>query len=936
MQDNSPPSIKSLIEKIVYRRYLGQIQFTRDVKFLYFHGAKLYHFLCKALRENSNRLGDDILIHPIESGRVFYKAGEKYNFGITKFVFKEDFIGLLKIKLNELTGKITRKNSIEGSFKLINIEELKNPELPDFKEGANEFFTIRLLSPLRMLRETPEKGHRYFDKDLFDVNRFIMLLFRRFKRIAELFEPYIARDLNIKLPDVKLTEKNLMWVDMPYTSKTLGGVIGKVTFSVKLNEELKCLLWFGQLMQVGNNVAFGFGKYSVENHPDFFFNDITRYESFLEKSLSFQNVSEAFYFIKNKVHKSSPNKKEFEVFEKSLDKKLKGIIEDVKSSKYEPEDLQGLFIKKNKSKKLRALAIPSLKDRILQRAVVQVLSPSIDRLLDESSYAYRKGLSRLSAAKTIKESYKEGFRYVLETDIETFFDSVNWKILFDRIDIILNSDPLGDIIKKWVSVPVIYNGKKIIRTLGLPQGSAISPLLANLYLDEFDEIIKDNFKLVRYCDDFVILCKSKEEAEKALNTVKENLNNLMLDLNPVKTEITSFDAGFQYLGYLFVRSKIIETSGKKSEEKIPYKEKEILQHQNNWHANIDLHNIKELKTGAEITNLNLSMPDELETKIPILISSFDTKVTVTHDTLCLLDQTDKKTKIPLTHVNSVTFFGTPNKSLYTILYLKDSNIPSYFCRPNGKMYLSFGNEKNYNMWYKQMKLTKNIQFILNFSKKIVEAKINNSKIISKRNGWGEKSFKVLASLQSRTNDVEELEKLRGIEGIAARFYFDEMKKAIPNEWNFKKRVKYPPTDPVNVMLSIGYTILYNHISTALHMQGLNPEIGFYHSLKSNHNALASDIIEEYRFLIDSLILYIVHRKMFSIYDFEHNHRRFKCFMKRGKRNKFITLVEERLRTNYNFEEGEMSYIENFNQKSESIKNIINGHTENYKPFLIKK
>lgn len=943
MYDNNTTSIRNLIEKIVYKRYLVQIQFTRDIKFLYFHGAKLYHFICKALREKSNRLGDDILIHPIESGRVYYKAGEKYNFGITKSGFDENFTGLLSAKLNELTKKITKKNSIEGSFRLVNIKELENPGIPDFwksissgKAGSEESFTLKLLSPLRMQRETPEKGHRYFDRYHFDVNRFLLLLNRRFQRIAELFEPHAVKKLDLQLPEIKLVEKNLMWVDMPYTSKTLGGIIGKVSFAADLNDDLKCLLWFGQLINAGNNVSFGFGKYSIENQQTFIINDFTRYESFLEKSMKLQNMREAFYFIKNKIHKSSPTKKEFELIEKSLDKKLQSIIEDVKSGKYVSDDLNGLFIKKEKNNKLRALAIPSLKDRILQRAVVQVFSPSIDRLLDESSFAYRKGLSRLSAANTIKKSYNEGYRYVVETDIETFFDSVNWKILFGRIDILLNLDPLGDIIKKWVSVPVIYNGKKVIRTLGLPQGSAISPLLANLYLDEFDEIIKDNFKLVRYCDDFVILCKSKEEAEKALNVAKENLNKLMLELNPVKTEITSFEAGFQYLGYLFVRSKVIEVSGKKNEQKISDKEIEVLRHKNNWYANIDLHNIKELKTGVEITNLKSNMSDDLVVKIPIFISSFDTKVNVTHDTLCLLDQTDTKTKIPLTHIDFVTFFGTPNTSLYTILYLKESNIPSYFCRPNGKLYLSFGNEKSYNLWYRQMRLSKNFQFVLNISKKIVGAKINNSKIISKRNGWGENSFKVLASLQDKAKNAEDLDKLRGLEGIAARFYFDEMKKVIPKEWNFRKRIKYPPTDPINVMLSMGYTILYNHVSTALHIQGLNPEIGYFHSLKSNHNALASDIVEEYRFLIESLILYAIHRKMFTLNDFEHDHPKFKCFMKREKRKNFISLVEERLRTNFSFDEGEMSYIEHFNKKSESIKRVINNQKENYKPFIIIK
>jgi hypothetical protein len=212
---------------------------------------------------------------------------------------------------------------------------------------------------------------------------------------------------------------------------------------------------------------------------------------------------------------------------------------------------------------VRPLAVPTVRDRVAQRAVAQVLAPALDTLLDDSSYAYRKGFSRAGAARAVERAYAEGYRFVLDADIEAFFDNVPWARLFEKLAALFPLDPpLLDLLAAWVQAPVVFDGRTIDRTRfrrGLPQGAAISPLLANLYLDELDEeLTRQGFRLVRYADDFVVLARDVAEARRAREVAQEALAGLGLHLNQEDTALRSIDMGFSYLGYLFVRSLVLE------------------------------------------------------------------------------------------------------------------------------------------------------------------------------------------------------------------------------------------------------------------------------------------------------------------------------------------------------------------------------------------
>ncbi len=126
---------------------------------------------------------------------------------------------------------------------------------------------------------------------------------------------------------------------------------------------------------------------------------------------------------------------------------------------------------------------------------------------------------------------------------------------------------MGKLVEQWVSSGVASTSGLILPTQGIPQGSVVSPILANVYLDDFDEAIADaGFKLVRYADDFVVLAKSKSQIETAQALVDTLLKSIGLELHPDKTRITNFQQGFHFLGHTFVRSLVIEDQGKRQQK----------------------------------------------------------------------------------------------------------------------------------------------------------------------------------------------------------------------------------------------------------------------------------------------------------------------------------------------------------------------------------
>ncbi|MBU0500020.1 MAG: CRISPR-associated endonuclease Cas1 [Gammaproteobacteria bacterium] len=249
-----------------------------------------------------------------------------------------------------------------------------------------------------------------------------------------------------------------------------------------------------------------------------------------------------------------------ETFGHGLMEKLQALRTEVLGGHYRPSPLKRLWLP-HPGKAPRPLAIPTVRDRVLHTAVAQTLNPLLEAEFEECSFAYRQGRSVRMAVERIGSLQRQGYRWVVEADIERFFDCIPHDRLLSELRTIVRDESLLLLIQHWLTAPVEEEGRLHPVTLGVPQGSPLSPLLSNLYLDHLDEALLDQgHALVRYADDFIILAKNRDKAEAAVDLSAQVLRDLELRLNPLKTRVVNFDTGFKFLGWNFVRSLAVPAS----------------------------------------------------------------------------------------------------------------------------------------------------------------------------------------------------------------------------------------------------------------------------------------------------------------------------------------------------------------------------------------
>jgi len=260
------------------------------------------------------------------------------------------------------------------------------------------------------------------------------------------------------------------------------------------------------------------------------------------------NIKEAWNKVKFKNTSGGIDGVSINSFEENLQQNLLEIKNSLKNNSYIPEPYERIYIKKE-NKKFRPIALLSLKDKIVQNAVYLFYSHKFEKMFVNSSYAYREGKGHLKAINRIKDYIARKMLYFCSIDIDNFFDSIDRTTLFQKTRVHFDNEYVQKLIEMWVLTGVVYNEKFIEQKKGIAQGGVISPLLSNLYLHQLDlELSNNNFVNVRYADNILLMGKTREEIEKALQFTKSFLdNNLSLKLNePYK--ICSLDEGFTFCG----------------------------------------------------------------------------------------------------------------------------------------------------------------------------------------------------------------------------------------------------------------------------------------------------------------------------------------------------------------------------------------------------
>lgn len=243
-------------------------------------------------------------------------------------------------------------------------------------------------------------------------------------------------------------------------------------------------------------------------------------------------------------------------FAADLDRELDRLQDRLLRGCYHPFPLLRIPIPK-RGGGVRQLCVPTVRDRVVQTAVDLVVRPVFEAEFEDCSYAFRQGRSVRSAVSKVCELRERGYRWLVDADIDDCFGSIPHDRLLDRLARLPLADEVLRLFELWIRIEV-YDGRSLaMPDRGIPQGSVVSPLLANLFLDQLDE----SFALfgqavVRYADDFLILCKDQQQAEGALEVTDSLLDSLGLSLDRDKTELTSFRQGFKFLGALFVDDEV--------------------------------------------------------------------------------------------------------------------------------------------------------------------------------------------------------------------------------------------------------------------------------------------------------------------------------------------------------------------------------------------
>ena len=240
-------------------------------------------------------------------------------------------------------------------------------------------------------------------------------------------------------------------------------------------------------------------------------------------------------------------------FARDLDANLARLSEDLRRGIYRPQQIRRHYIPKPGSKEKRPLGIPTVRDRVVQTALRMVLEPIFEREFAAHSYGFRPGRGCKDALRRVERLLEAGYVHIVDADLKSYFDTIPKARLLALVGAKVSDGRLLALIEAFLEQGVRDGDREWTPEEGTPQGAVVSPLLSNIYLDPLDHLMAGcGFEMVRYADDFVVMCRSPQEAAEALVVVQQWTAQAGLTLHPTKTRLVDErDDGFDFLGYHF-------------------------------------------------------------------------------------------------------------------------------------------------------------------------------------------------------------------------------------------------------------------------------------------------------------------------------------------------------------------------------------------------
>jgi RNA-directed DNA polymerase len=278
-----------------------------------------------------------------------------------------------------------------------------------------------------------------------------------------------------------------------------------------------------------------------------------RWHTLIDKVYSPQNLKAASASVIGNKGAAGVDHQSVKQFKDNLDKELERLHESLRTDSYRPQAVRRVWIPKPGSSEKRPLGVPTVRDRVTQTALMHVLEPIFDATFSPNSFGFRHGLGCHHALERVENLLNDGCHYVVDADLKSYFDTIPKDRLMALVAEKVSDPRVLRMVEMYLEQGVMDGLREWTPETGTPQGAVLSPLLANIYLNPLDRLMDEaGFAMIRYADDFVIMCKTREDAERALEVVRGWVAENGLTLHPTKTKIV--DAAtetFELLGYHF-------------------------------------------------------------------------------------------------------------------------------------------------------------------------------------------------------------------------------------------------------------------------------------------------------------------------------------------------------------------------------------------------
>lgn len=553
--------------------------------------------------------------------------------------------------------------------------------------------------------------------------------------------------------------------------------------------------------------------------------------------------------------------------------RLVALQRDLRDGRYEPGPVRRVDIPK-RGGGLRPLAIPCVVDRVAQGAVALTLGPVLDPEFSEASFGYRPGRSVEQAVARVRHWRDQGYRWVVDGDIERYFERVPHDPLLARIAAHIGDGPLTRLVALWLETAAPAG-------CGLPQGSPLSPLLANLYLDTVDDAISGRgVRLVRFADDFVLLCRERERAEAALSRIADVLAHHGLGLNPDKTRLVSFEQGFRFLGRLFLRSLDLPSPNREQEDEDDAEAMLRRLAGEDAAAARDAGRRRDAEEAERAAGydrvLRVLYLGEPGRRLSIRNQAFAVEEKA-EDASGGGDGWREIAALPAQRIDRIELGPAVEATMTALRHALAMDVPLAFVNGHGETagVLATAALRHGRRHLDQARHTLDPAARTGLARRLVDGRVRNQRALLRRLNRERKEPEVVRAVLGLNRILAALEAapdvpaLLGHEGAAAALYWPAWGRLLAAGWSFDARRRRPPPDPVNAALSFLAALLERDLAAILMRHGLHPAFGALHSAQDGHDACVYDLMEEFRApLVEGLALYLINNRILKPAMFE--------------------------------------------------------------------